>query len=872
VSWLTPLFAALHFICPLLFFTDLTRNPYVSQIAILNLGILAALVIWGMRSARRGEVETARTPFDLPFLVFIAIALLSFTVSFWRHAEFYRASMLAEGSRNILFLLINCAATYFLAASYAENRGLDHRPSIVKWTLLGLGWGALWLFFPQARATPGPLTSVWHHVWDPFGALVWIGGIVMIVMLVRRRGVHALWHVALLVGLLSSVYAVMQYFSFEFLWPKVLNPYGGRSVSTFGNPNFMSSYQVMLLPVAVVYYLESRSRVERGFYGVTALLLQTGLFCSLTRSSWAGAFAALAPLLFSARLRAKAKQDVEFHGLIATVALLGILFWPQSNVAGYASSLLGRLSEVVLIFEPDAALPYSPFYQRVLIWLCAWTMGAEAPILGQGYGLFELFYPFYQGHFLDQIDLFRIMRTHANNSHNEILEIWSQTGILGLGAALWMWIVFLRASANTAFAPVKEAVDKKGRPIENAEPSDRMWVLAGGASVLGMLVDNLLNVSMHFAVPGFLFWWTAGTTMGLIARGSGARRVWRLPVWSRPALAALLVVSAGWSARYFVNYWNREVHYFMGFKLVRGGNLRAAIVQLKKAYAWHPREVNNNYELANAYARTEQHDKALWAYDESLKANAGYDEIYFNKATVLLRKGRTAEAETNFRISWAVNPHSKQLYVAFSRYFLTGDRNHLEKHRMEAIELLERATHFWPTDVNFLNNLGYLYNLSKQYDQAEEVYVKLLQLNPEMVVAEKNLRTSLAQSKNKAPEILHRLDEYRRLGRLIAQRQLGGKTPALARQVGAWFPASLQAQFYLGNVELVSGNHAEAERILRELMAKQPKNVHLRLNLAQAVARQGRRAEALGLYRSVLTIDPQNAVARQALAAAAGQR
>ena len=40
-------------------------------------------------------------------------------------------------------------------------------------------------------------------------------------------------------------------------------------------------------------------------------------------------------------------------------------------------------------------------------------------------------------------------------------------------------------------------------------------VLAGCA---GVLVDNLINVSLHFAVPAFIFWWLAGAAVGRGAR------------------------------------------------------------------------------------------------------------------------------------------------------------------------------------------------------------------------------------------------------------------------------------------------------------------------------------------------------------------
>jgi tetratricopeptide (TPR) repeat protein len=58
-------------------------------------------------------------------------------------------------------------------------------------------------------------------------------------------------------------------------------------------------------------------------------------------------------------------------------------------------------------------------------------------------------------------------------------------------------------------------------------------------------------------------------------------------------------------------------------------SVQSAIPLLEAAHSFQRLEVNNNYELANCYARTSQRDKALYAYKEALRANAGYDEILF---------------------------------------------------------------------------------------------------------------------------------------------------------------------------------------------------------------------------------------------------
>src|SRR5207248_1948758 len=143
---------------------------------------------------------------------------------------------------------------------------------------------------------------------------------------------------------------------------------------------------------------------------------------------------------------------------------------------------------------------------------------------------------------------------------------------------------------------------------------------------------NLLNVSLHFAVPAFTFWFAAGLALGAAARTKPARLVPK-------ALAAALAVLAVLGCGYWVRTWEREVWYFAGFKLLRQSeqlpSLRpSAIRALETSRDWGPPEVNALYELGNSYARSDRFVDADKAYGQAIDANAGYDEIYYNVAAI----------------------------------------------------------------------------------------------------------------------------------------------------------------------------------------------------------------------------------------------
>lgn len=846
------LWVLLHFVCPLIFFTNLTRNPYITQISLLNIAVLALGACWIIEESGRPEGwRVPKTAVWAPWGLFLAAWALSWAWAYWTLPSFFQPAMRAEGGRGALFLLVNAALVFVVSAAHAaaETRG-DDDVALGSWIAFIFAWGLLWTAYPSLRVRPGGRAEdLWPQIWDPYGAFLWLAGIAGAAWLTRRGRVVDYLHLAFGVGFLSSVYGVLQYFNIEVVWPQVLNPYGGRAVSTFGNPNFLSSYIVVLMPAALGLFVVEKSAARRFAYGALFIALHSALLATLTRSSWLGAVVGCAGLFASSRVRARLREDPKAVGLVVGLAVALALAWPSSTVAGgYAPGVIGRITEMKVLAGAEN-VRYSPLHQRFLIWTSAWLMGSDTPLVGKGGGLFELFYPFYQGHLLHLDAFWHQLRTHANNSHNEILETYAQTGLLGLGAFLWLWATFFASAWKWS----------RGR-----RGDDIIWLgLAAGAA--GMLADNLLNVSLHFAVPAFLFWWAAGTALG---RGAGgAFWSWTAPAAAR-RLAALVfcsaVLAAGWV---WVRVWNREARYFAGFKQLRHGNLPGAIRELERSRAWGPREVNALYELGNAYARSGRHSDAVDAYRDALNANAGYDEIYFNVATVYNGQlARTQEAALFYRTAWALNPLSPEIVNGLSAFYL----NDPQRWRTPARELLRSATRIFPNNPNHWNNLGYVLTLDKDWAGAESAYARALTLAPELELAERNLFALAQQARRPRHPLLDALPQLRALEQAVGHKDWSARTLQLAADLSRRFPEMPKPRFIHGTLLLAGGRFAEAAAELEKVATLDALGASPRINLASAYLGLGRREEGVAMLRAALAIDPANVQARAQLKALGG--
>ncbi len=637
-------------------------------------------------------------------------------------------------------------------------------------------------------------------------------------------------------GFISSLYGILQYFGIEPIWPKSLNPFGGRSVSTFGNPTFLSSYLVLLLPLAMVFYLAARKTFV---YFLILIAFFSGLLCTLTRSSWAGALAAFLILLFliwrfECNLLFKKKASVIF---IIMVFFCLAFFWPKSKVEGYNPTVTERLSETLSVKNDS----YAPWHQRQLIWSCAWQIVGDSPLIGKGWGCFEVFYPFYQGRHLF-LELYRDFRTHANNAHNEILEVWSQAGTLGLGIYIWLFFVFFSYGYYL---------------IKNLSGENRLIAIGLFSSAAGMLFDNLLNVSINFPVPGFLFWWFTGSLAGMGSKGS---KTVKLDSALKKSIVWLILISGILVFGYYITDFISEAYFFKGFKASRNEDLHKAVRCLELSKKLRLYEVNCDYELGNTYARLGMSDEAISNFKLALKANAGYDEIYFNLANMLARSGEEESAVRNYSVSLYINPLAEETYAALSGIFL----GNLAVYENAGIKLLEQCAYFFPYDKNVWNNLGFLYFQKNDLEKALDAYQKAFMIDTDYTVTRKNRAVIFAKI-GKKDKFLEEVDSLFKETQKNINSENWPKVYELSERLVKILPDSVKANLYLGNACLETGRTNDAINLYKKALKIDPVNPSLLGNMGIGYMYLKDYRLAKETFEKLLSVSPDNDMAKRKL-------
>lgn len=786
------IFYFLIIVTPLLFFTNLTRNPYYLQIVMVNIGIILLWLTYLYESIKKKKLTLYPTPLDKPLLIFLGIVLLSWLVAyifppalFTRNEIFkgfigqLRCSMFSEGWRNILFVFINWGLLFWAMVYFVDSSKLRDK----------------------------------------------------------------ILYVSFFTATVASVYGILQYYGIELIWPNVLNPYGGRCVSTFGNPNFLSSFLITMLPILMIKYFLADKITVRLSYLLLNFVVFWALVCTLTRSSWLGLLVAGILILIGVYWR---YRDLLFRNYTRIIVLLIIFaatffFSPRSLVDGYHPTTLERITEI----GGTTKGTYAPVHQRVLIWSCAWDMIKERPVLGKGWGLFELYYPFYQGKYLFN-ELFRPLRTHANNAHNEILEISSQTGIVGLGVFIWFWITFFLWSTRA----LKSQTDKQ----------EGLLLLALISAIGGLIIDNIAgNVSVHFAVPAMFFWMVCGLIANRgINREKNPGKIVNLDSKLNTMLWIAMVIGV-YIVTVNIRFFMAETHYFKGFKMVRQNNLEAAKIELETAHKFHRWEVNNNYELGNTYARVREHDKAINMYMESFRANLGYDEIYFNTGAVYAMIDKPEDAATFYRRALYINPLSLDAYSSLGNYYLRD----IEHNREKAIKVFQRVISLDPNHKEGWNNLGFLYIKSGEPAKARECFIKALEIDPSFQLAQYNLRAaggampSFTQNQVK--------NNFNAINAAIEKKDWNTALQ-LTKQMVSLNPMDLRFRLYLGNIYFSMGNINAAIPEYTKIVQSDMKNVPARTNLGMAYLEIKNYAAAKNMFLEVLKLDPNNAIAKDKLA------
>lgn len=434
-------------------------------------------------------------------------------------------------------------------------------------------------------------------------------------------------------GLASASYGLLQKAGVELVWGLPSALAYGRITSLQGNPTFLGSCLLMLLPVALHFVLD-RKGTDRSLGGVAFVLISTAVVLTLSRAAWLGAAAGCTSyLVWTGRIKAR--------GFILGSVLL---------VCGLA---------VVAKFRPVAHSDS----MRLRLWESALQIFRQDPWLGSGPDTFQSA--------LGRAMTDGYLRTHGrnvsqNNAHNDLLQVLTTTGLAGLLAYLGVLLGVARAARQAL-----------------SDPARRAAAAALAGALIGLFIQAKFNaaplasLSLASVFAGLLVRpgkeplprtaSVAATLFCLVALGIAGRLYWA----DRAQMTAIAHANAGRNQQALDGYRRSsrlnpaETSYQLARTrllinlaktvsepAVRLRFLEEAVAAARSSTAWRPASVTAQQSLGvsltllSVSAGPDSLAEAEQAFDRALKLDRGLPGLLENRIKVArLRKDETKAKE-----------------------------------------------------------------------------------------------------------------------------------------------------------------------------------------------------------------------------------
>lgn len=847
------LLAMCFLVVPLVFFTDLTANPFFVQNVLLYVLIALLYGTLAVKFLRSKDIDFTKTFFDLAFFVYVITCIVGWLSAVSSAPQAMRQTMFYGLLNYGSLLFIVSLGAYMLSKNVVFSGTIESKTNYI---LLFLAWGALWYFLPMLK-THLLSDGLFAQMFDWYGLVLWILGVWLGVRVLRKLTQENILVLMFVAVFLACCYGVLQALGLEFLWPFEINQFATKAFSTFGNPNFLSSAVVMLLPSLIVYYMRTDSKKDFIVYGLLVLVYILFLSFGLARSCWIGAACGLVMMWMFGTLRALIWQR---KGRVFLLALLAAgVGWGSVYVDGTdaPSPVARRAAELAQVTPSNFTLKvdrediFQSLHQRLFMWDVSKEIFLERPVLGSGLGNFQMAFEQNQPKTLLRYPNLRELKTITPAPHNELFFQLGQGGIVGLGLFLFMFMVLFLEVRD--FAAHKKEGDKK------------QLLQALFCGILGMLADNMLNISLHAVVPAFIFWWMVGAEVSGVGKEERRMSITANPVTKTVALAILGASAAVlvWQGLWLAS----EYRSFLGQKDIAVKNYDSAAQNLALAQSLYPANTEAGFRLGNVLLAQGKYKEALSAFETTMSAAAYHEEVYFHAALAALGTHDNKKAVHYLMDNLKLHPYHLQGYVMLLQLL---DENVIYADE-SALALMERGLTLFPYETSLWRMAGEIYQKLGDTEYAKNTYKRGLTVD----TLDRELLQRLDALYPRGTEKPAVIAQARRLQRYQEKAGKFDKMSAyyqhrLRSDVEAYieeYPEDTNGRILLARVLSLGGNDIKAKEVLESVLKEYPDDLWANLALSTLYYKAEDEANAKRYLQNALFYYPQNTLATARLEA-----
>ncbi|MCL6096305.1 MAG: O-antigen ligase family protein [Patescibacteria group bacterium] len=705
-------FYAIFFLVPLALAPDTSELFEFNKLWVTFILALVILTAWISKMLIQRQFKIQRTPLDIIILLFLLSQVISTIFSLDRHVSLWGYYSRFNGG--LLSIITYIFLYYAFVSNFRENA-----KTIVKRLIF-------------VALSSGAIVALWglpsHFGYDPT------------CLLFRGTFDVSCW---------TSDFQ-----------PKV------RIFSTMGQPDWLSAYLSVLLPITIALFIKSTffrvlgnkklelSKKSAGFailYFLMFLLFYVDIAFTKAKSGFLATwfsiafFAASYAFLELRNRKIKLKNlSLDFKLLLLTlVSIAAVTFFIGTSFARIDSKFsfdalrtrfLTKPAATKTVAKPVATPQPAPIALgelggtdsgkiRLLVWRGAINAWLQNPIFGTGVETFAFAYYQYRP---AEHNLTSEWRYLYNKAHNEYLNYLTTTGAFGLLTYLSMIGFFL-------FLSLKFLWQNKSEDANNR----KVLVLALSSGYISILISNFFGFSVViinlflFLIPGLVFIlanlinYDKNLSFSFASKKITENKPQEeynvtTPIWM---LIAAVAVINGFFIFTLINFWNADKSYARGYNFDRVNQYQTAYPLLHKAVAERADEPTFKDELSI--------NDAVLAI--SILQQKTTDKNQQKQAVALAQKLAEEAVATSDKLT-SQYPNNVVFWKTRVRIFYTlaqADQRYLPM----ALTAIKKTAQLAPTDADISYNLGVLYGQNDDPKNAVATLEKTVKLKPDFANA-----------------------------------------------------------------------------------------------------------------------------------------
>jgi len=386
----------------------------------------------------------------------------------------------------------------------------------------------------------------------------------------------------------------------------------------------LASYLIMILPLLLACIFEAHKRKDV-LWAILLIIAFILNFLALLFTKAVSAYLALTlTILFFIFLIIKEHTlQINWKKLLLVLGMAVFFF---------IAFFIKRADFFVNLKNPENSIR-----QRIYYWQSAVEMIKERPLVGFGAGSFGIVYPRFK---LE-------MANETNYAHNLPLQLWAETGVIGLFIFVLFVIYLFR------------------KCLKNDRDLIKMGVLFGS---LAFLLHNIFDYSFYIPQVAIVFWVLVALVVKPAIEKNESSLTKKEKTY-RVTLKYILVFLISFGIYYNLFKFQAQVNFEKGERALVIKKYNIATQYLTKAVNFSLKNDFAYYLLAITYEHQYQtifSNLVIENYTKAISLNPHYTFYYFDLGTYFRKFRRIDEAKTYFQQALKLYPTNKKFQAAIS--------------------------------------------------------------------------------------------------------------------------------------------------------------------------------------------------------------